>query len=101
MQLLQTVPLVCKALLLLLNVLHAGVGKMTWLLDFGGYTMRNAPAIRTSVTVLQTLQVGCMGQRQVEGNEAAGIGKLWHHSSSAAAVLLCLTDLWSSQRIEQ
>jgi hypothetical protein len=35
----------------------AGVGKMTWLLDFEGYSMRNAPAIRTSLAVLHTLQV--------------------------------------------
>ncbi|WIA18642.1 hypothetical protein OEZ85_003348 [Tetradesmus obliquus] len=32
------------------------VGKMTWLLDFEGYSMRNAPAIRTSLAVLHTLQ---------------------------------------------
>jgi hypothetical protein len=30
---------------------------MTWLLDFEGYSMRNAPAIRTSLAVLHTLQV--------------------------------------------
>ncbi|KAF6254282.1 CRAL-TRIO domain-containing protein [Scenedesmus sp. NREL 46B-D3] len=29
---------------------------MTWLLDFVGYSMRNAPAIRTSLAVLHTLQ---------------------------------------------
>lgn len=29
---------------------------MTWLLDFEGYSMRNAPAIRTSLQVLHTLQ---------------------------------------------
>lgn len=33
-----------------------GVGKMTWLLDFGGYSLRNAPSIRTSINVLQVLQ---------------------------------------------
>eukprot|EP00882_Tetradesmus_deserticola_P003067 GHRQ01003256.1.p1 GENE.GHRQ01003256.1~~GHRQ01003256.1.p1 ORF type:complete len:298 (+),score=113.14 GHRQ01003256.1:180-1073(+) len=32
------------------------VGKMTWLLDFVGYSIRNAPAVRTSLTVLNTLQ---------------------------------------------
>eukprot|EP00775_Hariotina_reticulata_P009392 gene9392-9555_t len=32
------------------------VGKMTWLIDFEGYSMRNAPAIRTSVNVLHMLQ---------------------------------------------
>eukprot|EP00878_Enallax_costatus_P038091 GHUV01043242.1.p1 GENE.GHUV01043242.1~~GHUV01043242.1.p1 ORF type:complete len:239 (+),score=55.01 GHUV01043242.1:696-1412(+) len=32
------------------------VGKMTWLIDFEGYSMRNAPAIRTSLQVLHTLQ---------------------------------------------
>lgn len=29
---------------------------MTWLLDFEGYSMRNAPAVRTSMHVLHTLQ---------------------------------------------
>eukprot|EP00879_Flechtneria_rotunda_P003493 GHRR01003723.1.p1 GENE.GHRR01003723.1~~GHRR01003723.1.p1 ORF type:complete len:296 (+),score=96.30 GHRR01003723.1:372-1259(+) len=32
------------------------VGKMTWLIDFVGYSMRNAPAVRTSLSVLHTLQ---------------------------------------------
>ncbi|KAI8475407.1 MAG: CRAL/TRIO domain-containing protein [Monoraphidium minutum] len=32
------------------------VGKMTWLVDFVGYSMRNAPSVRTSVDVLHTLQ---------------------------------------------
>ncbi|KAF8064679.1 pitC [Scenedesmus sp. PABB004] len=32
------------------------VGKMTWLLDFEGYSLRNAPAVRTSLSVLHTLQ---------------------------------------------
>lgn len=30
---------------------------MTWLVDFVGYSMRNAPSVRTSVEVLHTLQV--------------------------------------------
>jgi hypothetical protein len=34
----------------------AGVGKMTWLIDFEGYSMRNAPAVRTSLGVLHILQ---------------------------------------------
>lgn len=33
-----------------------GVGKMTWLIDFEGYSLRNAPAVRTSLGVLHTLQ---------------------------------------------
>lgn len=32
------------------------VGKMTWLLDFVGYSMRNAPSARTSLDVLHVLQ---------------------------------------------
>lgn len=32
------------------------VGKMTWLIDFEGYSLRNAPAVRTSLSVLHTLQ---------------------------------------------
>ena len=32
------------------------VGKMTWLLDFEGYALRNAPTIKTSLAVLATLQ---------------------------------------------
>lgn len=35
----------------------AGVGKMMWLIDFEGYSLRNAPAVRTSLGVLHTLQV--------------------------------------------
>jgi hypothetical protein len=34
----------------------AGVGKMTWLIDFEGYSLRNAPAVRTSLGVLHILQ---------------------------------------------
>ena len=35
---------------------------MAWLVDFVGYSMRNAPSVRTSVEVLHTLQVrGCKG----------------------------------------
>lgn len=34
----------------------SGVGKMTWLIDFNEYSMRNAPAIKTSMHVLNTLQ---------------------------------------------
>jgi hypothetical protein len=30
---------------------------MTWLIDFVGYSMRNAPSVRTSVEVLHVLQV--------------------------------------------
>jgi polyribonucleotide 5'-hydroxyl-kinase len=41
---------------LLLLLLPAGVGKMTWLIDFEGYSMRNAPPIRTSINVMQILQ---------------------------------------------
>ena len=39
-----------------------GVGKMMWLIDFEGYSLRNAPAVRTSLGVLHTLQVrpGCV-----------------------------------------
>lgn len=33
-----------------------GVGKMTWLLDFVGYSMKNAPPISTSLKTLQILQ---------------------------------------------
>lgn len=33
-----------------------GVGKMTWLIDFEGYAMRNAPAIKTSLSCLHILQ---------------------------------------------
>lgn len=33
------------------------LGKMTWLIDFVGYSMRNAPGPRTSVEVLNVLQV--------------------------------------------
>ena len=33
-----------------------GDGKMTWLLDFEGYALRNAPTIKTSLAVLATLQ---------------------------------------------
>jgi polyribonucleotide 5'-hydroxyl-kinase len=29
---------------------------MTWLIDFEGYSLRNAPAVRTSLGVLHTLQ---------------------------------------------
>jgi hypothetical protein len=29
---------------------------MTWLIDFEGYSLRNAPAVRTSLSVLHTLQ---------------------------------------------
>ncbi|GBF97732.1 hypothetical protein Rsub_10896 [Raphidocelis subcapitata] len=32
------------------------VGKMTWLIDFVGYSMRNAPSVRTSIEVLHILQ---------------------------------------------
>lgn len=32
------------------------VGKMMWLIDFEGYSLRNAPAVRTSVGVLHILQ---------------------------------------------
>ena len=30
---------------------------MMWLIDFEGYSLRNAPAVRTSLGVLHTLQV--------------------------------------------
>ena len=30
---------------------------MAWLIDFVGYSMRNAPSVRTSIEVLHTLQV--------------------------------------------
>lgn len=36
---------------------RSGVGKMAWLIDFVGYSMRNAPSVRTSIEVLHTLQV--------------------------------------------
>jgi len=32
------------------------VGKMTWLIDFEGYSMRNAPPVRTSINVMSILQ---------------------------------------------
>lgn len=32
------------------------VGKMTWLIDFVGYSMRNAPSVRASLDVLHVLQ---------------------------------------------
>jgi hypothetical protein len=35
----------------------AGVGKMTWLLDFEGYSLRNAPPVRMSMGVTHILQV--------------------------------------------
>lgn len=35
---------------------HAGVGKMTWLIDFVGYSYRNAPPIKLSLHALHLLQ---------------------------------------------
>ena len=42
---------------LLIQSLILGVGKMTWLIDFEGYSLRNAPAVRVSMGVLNILQV--------------------------------------------
>jgi hypothetical protein len=47
----------CPVSLSCAAVLYTGVGKMMWLIDFEGYSLRNAPAVRTSLGVLYTLQV--------------------------------------------
>jgi hypothetical protein len=60
----------------------AGVGKMTWLVDFVGYSMRNAPSIRTSLEVLHALQVGG-GARPARHSKAAGGGGRRGRSSCA------------------
>lgn len=35
---------------------EAGVGKMTWLIDFEGYSYRNAPPVTLALKTLNTLQ---------------------------------------------
>ncbi len=39
-------------------LLPAADGKMTWLIDFVGYTRANSPPIKVSLQVLHILQVG-------------------------------------------
>jgi len=59
--------------LLVLLCTSSGVGKMMWLIDFEGYSLRNAPAVRTSVGVLHILQVGLEGGGV--GRDRDGLGR--------------------------
>lgn len=36
--------------------MHPGVGKMTWLIDFEGYSYRNAPPVTLALKTLNILQ---------------------------------------------
>ena len=47
---------------------------MTWLVDFVGYSMRNAPSVRTSIDVLHVLQVRGPGGT---GHEEAQVALVW------------------------